>query len=165
MAGKVTFFDIDGQHYRASPLLPRTALHIAKRLLQLAKALTPAAQAETMQAISIATQVGEKTETKPDMIALMMPFVGSLGDALSQLSDTDFDYILDRCMEMVERQSAPDVWAKLVAPRGGMMFADITAPMQLIIIGHVLKDNLGDFFPELLRLLGIGPQDSRPALH
>lgn len=154
MAGKVIEFDLGGFHYRASPLSARISLHIGKRLLQLAKALTPAAQSDTMAMVATAVRAPQDEAAPPDIIALMMPFVGSLGDAMSQLSDADFDYILDRCLETVERRTSDqNTWAKVVTRNGQVMFDDITAPVQIVMAGHVLKENLGDFFPALLRLL------------
>ncbi|MDF0491601.1 hypothetical protein PX554_26150 [Sphingomonas sp. H39-1-10] len=86
----------------------------------------------------------------------IMPIVGALGAkgaqehvlaALSQLSDEDAEFVLNRCLAGATRQNG-DNWARFYID-GRLMFDDINLPTMLQLAFETLKGPLSDFFTGL----------------
>lgn len=66
-------------------------------------------------------------------------------DALANMSDDDFSFVLDTCFAVVKRQQGTG-WAEIAAPgTSNLMFEDIDQLYRYLIVGHVLQDSLGPF--------------------
>lgn len=74
--------------------------------------------------------------------------IGPIVDHLSRMSDEDSDYVLDHCLNVVQRMQPNNEWARVRAPNGALMFNDIELPQLINLTRAVLTENLRGFFPE-----------------
>lgn len=65
--------------------------------------------------------------------------------ALSHVSDADTEYVVRKCLGVVNRVQGT-VSSKLMTDSGEMMFDDVTMNAMLELAVAVIEDNLGDFF-------------------
>lgn len=73
--------------------------------------------------------------------------IGPIIDHLSKMSDEDSDYVLDHCLNVVQRSQPNNEWVKVRAPNGSLMFNDIELPQLINLTRAVLTENLRGFFP------------------
>jgi hypothetical protein len=141
--------ELGGQRYLIGKMSGRTQFHVARRMAPVIKGLVP--MFGRMNGANGATLVrdGESGQMVPEGITLFEA-VAALTDTIGMMSDTDANYVLDRCLEAVRFRSA-ERWAPLTAPGGGLMLqqADDLA-VQLRLVWEVLVENLGSFSPEKL---------------
>ena len=64
---------------------------------------------------------------------------------LANVSDSDSDFIVKKCLSVVTRRQATS-WAKVQTADGHMMFDDMTLSTMLELTVAVIEENLGDFF-------------------
>ncbi len=145
-------FQIGGSLYRTKGKIDaRQQFHIARRLAPLVGqivSLGPLLQ----------TALSGPAIDPSAVEALIVPF----STALAKIPDEDCDYVLDRCLSVVQAQrTQPNgavVWADVWSGRvGRMMFEDITLPQMMQIAAEVLQENLAGFF-------AIAPQDQRDTI-
>ena len=126
--------EIAGNIYSIAKLPARKQLHIARRLLPVADVLV-------------------HLMTVHDGELPLMQALGALADTVGKLSDADFDYILDHCLEAVRRKSGLGFQAvAMVTPQGSrLLFEDLDdMSIQLRLIWEVIRTNLENFSLDLL---------------
>ncbi|KFK93467.1 MULTISPECIES: phage tail assembly chaperone [unclassified Serratia (in: enterobacteria)] len=117
-------FELKGQEYRAVKLDVFDQFRVARKLL-------PA-----VAGVFDELKSGEIT------LAALLPQVA---DAVAAMSDADCDAILHPCLSAVARKNGK-IWTA-VFQDGVMMFDDIDMLGMLELVGNVIRDSLGDFFP------------------
>lgn len=125
-------FEVDGQVYRSKKMNARTQFHVMRRM---APILAP------LQAVASGDMSGSLV---------------ALAEAIGSLSDEASDYVLDRCLEVVERKQGEGGWAKVKLDGGPAMFADIDLMALLQIAANVLRDNYAALFQKGLALQSNG---------
>ncbi len=125
-------FEVDGHTYRSKKMAARTQFHVMRRM---APILAP------LQAVASGDMNGSLV---------------ALAEAIGSLSDEASDYVLDRCLEVVERKQGEAGWAKVKLDGGPSMFADIDLMALLQIAANVLRDNYAALFQKGLALQSNG---------
>lgn len=125
-------FEVDGHTYRSKKMNARTQFHVMRRM---APILAP------LQAVASGDMSGSLV---------------ALAEAIGSLSDEASDYVLDRCLEVVERKQGEGGWAKVKLDGGPAMFADIDLMALLQIAANVLRDNYAALFQKGLALQSNG---------
>ncbi len=125
-------FEIKEQVYRSKKMAARTQFHVMRRM---APILAP------LQAVATG-------DTNGSLVAL--------AEAIGSLSDEASDYVLDRCLEVVERKQGEAGWAKVKLDGGPAMFNDIDLMVLLQIAANVLRDNYAELFRDGLALQSNG---------
>jgi hypothetical protein len=70
--------------------------------------------------------------------------------AISTMSDADSEYIIKKCLAVCRRKTG-NTWASVIDRNSGvMMYQDIDMRTMITLVAHVVKENLGDFFPTSL---------------
>ncbi len=118
--------EISGQKYRIGNMGARKQLHVSRRLGPAMLGLLASSQTKNF-----------------NITAMLGPAV----DALSKMSDEDTDYVIDHCLDVVQREQDNGQWARIRAGNGGLMFQDIGLLQMLNLTRAVLAENLKDFFP------------------
>ena len=99
--------------------------------LSLARKLAPA-----IPLVDVQLKMENKDKPKSILVVMM----------LSQINDSDSDYIVKKSLSLVLRKQMDGSFAKLQAANGSMMFDDVTMDEILELVSWVVEDNLGDFF-------------------
>jgi len=131
-------FTIGDVNYRTRHKMDaRQQFHVARRIAPLISQIA---------AVGPALAVALSANNPQAMEALAEP----IAKALASMSDEECDYVLDRCLALVQRQSGgngaslwTDVWN---ARAGRMQFDDIQLPEMIQIATEVLRENLMGFF-------------------
>ena len=138
MNDKVIEFDIeydDGTvRYRAGVLDAFKQLYVAKRLTPILKGFAVAEAADTA--------------------ALLASSLDRFLDTISSLKDEDLQFIISTCLSVVSKQNG-NMWIRLTATNGALMFEDMSLIEILTICFHVVKANLAGFtrgLPSSLKL-------------
>lgn len=126
--------EIDGVTYRTlQKLNAKQQLHIARRIMPILAGLG--------QGRAILGPGGEITDTT--MFSAMAP----IAQVLSEMKDEEIDYVLDRCLSVVQRQDpATQTWAPVATVHGHLMFEDMDMTAMLRLAVEVIQENLGGFF-------------------
>lgn len=153
----MTPITIKGADYQAGKLAPFPAFHITRRLLpvlskmgvspsELAAMATPqektnlpGAAAPGPDAPSELAAAAAQKET--DLLSVVAPAL----EFIAQMPNDDVDYVLQECMRVCTRKQG-DLWAPIMAPRGGFMFPDIDMMVMVRLAMGVLKENMTEFF-------------------
>lgn len=115
--------EVDGKLYSIGGLDTFTQLNIARRLAPLS--------------VLIQGMTDERNKDKDTtMLVVLM---------LAQLSDSDSDYVVKKCLAVVTLQQK-DSWAKVLSPSGELMFDDMSMQTVINLTTQVVLENLGDFF-------------------
>jgi hypothetical protein len=142
--------EVAGQTYRFGKLSAREQWNVLRRVGPLAKGLIPLAQEALARA-----PAADGSATPVDIGALGLTCIGPITEALQTLSDANSDYVIDRCLSAVQRQTAPGKW--VAVGRGeALQFSDINMVVMLTLVAHSLWENLGDFFQDLPGTLSVG---------
>lgn len=132
--------EIGGKLYRTGRLDALKQLHVSRKL-------APAIFALGASASSLKAPV-EGTEE----VAILDIAVGAfepLAKAISGMEEKDVDYVVHTCLDVCERQDSPGgPWAKMRASNGALMFQDIGLKELMQVVILVIRENLGDFFPD-----------------
>lgn len=72
-------------------------------------------------------------------------FMGPMLRAIGDMDDSDFDFVVNTCLAVVTRQQG-NGWAPVRAG-GEMAFDDIDLMEMLQLVGKVIQESLGRFFP------------------
>lgn len=117
-------FELKGQEYRAGKLDVFDQFGVARKLLPV------------LAGVFDELKSGELTLTA------LLPRVS---EAIAAMSDADCNAILHPCLSMLSRKNGK-IWTS-VFQNGVMMFDDIDMLSMLELVGNVIRDSLGDFFP------------------
>jgi hypothetical protein len=132
---------IKGNAYRTSLLSARKAQHVLRRL------------APVMGAAASAFTGGREDGG-----------LRALGEAIAALKDADWDYVVDTCLTVCQRQlERGSGWSPVLTPSGQPMFSTMQLDEELALVVTVLQENFAPFFSALLergKELGITLPDS-----
>ncbi|WP_434524376.1 phage tail assembly chaperone [Photorhabdus asymbiotica] len=130
-------FEIDGKKYRTGKLN-------AFQQQDLAVALSPAIPAlgPLMKKI-----VADRNDDSATRFEELLPY---LIESITALGKSNRYEINDICLSVVSREQS-GIWSKIYEPDGQvLMFDDINGLELLKIVGFIIRDSLGNFFPALL---------------
>ena len=117
-------FEVAGQTYRSGKMNARTQFHVLRRAAPIVGPI---------QSLSSGSATGEALSV--------------LANAIATLSDEASDYIIDHCMDVVERKQGETGWAKIKVPGGSkFMFDDIDMMSMLGIASHVMREQFTPLF-------------------
>jgi Phage tail assembly chaperone protein, TAC len=143
-----------GEHtYRANKLNARQQFHVGRRIAPLIGqmfAVGPVISGIAAARRATEEEGGENLDDALDTArateAMLVPFT----KALAGLSDADCDYVLDRCLGVVQRLSGANgagAWGDVFNARANrIQYEDIDLMQMMQITAEVLMDNLGGFF-------------------
>jgi hypothetical protein len=129
--------DIKGKTYRVNKLGTLQQFHVARRLAPL------------LAAAGITMSMLKARDSGMPAFDDFAPVMGPVAHILSQMSDSDSNYIIFTCLSCVQRQSGSDNRWAAVATGDQMMFEDIAMPVMLRLVWAVVQDNILDFLQEL----------------
>ncbi|CAQ83661.1 MULTISPECIES: phage tail assembly chaperone [Photorhabdus] len=130
-------FEIDGKKYRTGKLN-------AFQQQDLAVALSPAIPALGPLMQKIAADRNDDSATRFEEL---IPY---LIESITALGKSNRYEINDICLSIVSREQS-GIWSKIYEPDGQvLMFDDINGLQLLKIVGFIIRDSLGNFFPALL---------------
>lgn len=126
-------FELDGNRYSITSMGVFDQLKVARKLVPVFS--TFAADYQDIAAAQDGSQA----------IQNLLPKVA---EAVAEIKDEDFDYIMAACLKVIFRETVKNNWQPVM--RGGeLMFDDIKSRDVITLIARVIGDNLGDFLPEV----------------
>jgi hypothetical protein len=129
----VAEFTIKDTQFRAEKLGAMQQAHLVRRLLPIVSTLA-----------SLAKLRGPAGLVDPD--AAKEAFQ-PLANALAELSDENFNYIIATCMSKIQMREG-DRWVLVWnVPAARPQFDTIDLPLMMQLCFHVIQDNLSGFFP------------------
>jgi hypothetical protein len=126
----VAEFDVNGVKYRSGKMNAFQQFHVTRKLGPILAKLGPS--------------LVDKTKPDSSMLEMLEPVL----DALAEMPETDCDYVLHRCLAVVQRAADRDanIWTPVWnEPAKKLMFNDIDMAAMIQISIQVLGDNLGNF--------------------
>jgi hypothetical protein len=126
--------EISGVTYRTGKLSAKKQFHIARKLAPL------------LASFADSGLLKSKPKDADELLSLL---AGPMAHALSEMKTEDADFVIDSCLEVVQRRQMVgqhETWP-LVFVSGTIMFHDIDMPAMMNLTINVLRDNLGSFFP------------------
>lgn len=121
-------FELGGHKYRYSKIDARRQAHVARRLVPVVSSLADLTKVDGLS----------------DLAAL-----APVAKAVASMPDADFDYVLDVCLSVTQREQAGGTgWAPIWSEGAKqIMFSDIDLAVMMQIVAKVIQGNLGNFFP------------------
>ena len=142
--------DIGGNTYQIGRMNVFKQLHVGRRIAPLLFHFYAGLREGSADAVRTLTALKEgngELDITEESLALSTVILAPLTDAISKLSDADFDFVLFACLAVTERKQ-DKAWARVLAADGTTpMFADMDAPVMLSLAAHAIMENLGGFFP------------------
>ncbi len=117
-------FQIGEHTYRAGRLDARTQFHVVRRL------------APVVSALGIVLPLLNAASP----IAVMEPLLKAIGE----MKDEDADYVLSKCLAVVQRVTPEGIFA-VRGGHGRLNYDDISMPEMVTIAWHVIEGNLKSF--------------------
>lgn len=133
-------FEIKGQQYRAAKLDAFAQQDVAIALAPVLSGLIPLLKD---------VMAGNGKSLQEDKNRLFDEIIPLVVKAIGQLSREGRAEINHACLSVVQRQQGKD-WTKIYEPSQRLMMFDDLNGLDLVkIVGNVVRDSLGDFFPAL----------------
>ncbi|MBH3264887.1 hypothetical protein I5R69_25395 [Serratia marcescens] len=133
-------FEIKGQQYRATKLDAFAQQDVAIALAPVLSGLIPLLKD---------VMAGNGKSLQEDKNRLFDEIIPLAVKAIGQLSREGRAEINHACLSVVTRQQGK-AWSKIYEPsQRTMMFDDLNGLDLVKIVGNVVRDSLGDFFPAL----------------
>lgn len=133
-------FEINGQQYRAAKLDAFAQQDVAIALAPVLSGLIPLLKD---------VMAGNGKSLQEDKNRLFDEIIPLVVKAIGQLSREGRAEINHACLSVVTRQQGK-TWSKIYeASQRAMMFDDLNGLDLVKIVGNVVRDSLGDFFPAL----------------
>ncbi|NIC28284.1 phage tail assembly chaperone [Serratia plymuthica] len=133
-------FEIKGQQYRAAKLNAFAQQDVAVALAPVLSGLIPLLK--DVMAGNGKSLTDDKSRLFDEIIPLVV-------NAITQLSKEGRSEINHTCLSVVTRQQG-NLWSKIYEPNQRVMLFDDLNGLDLVkIVGSVVQDSLGDFFPAL----------------
>lgn len=123
--------DIEGFSYSIGKLDGMNQFHVVRRLSPL---LAPLAEAF------------KKAKEKDVPFDFIDVALGPLSEVVSTMSDTDVEYVINKCMSVCRRKTETGTWAPVFVKNGGLMYQNMSMTTMLRLTVSVVKENLGSFF-------------------
>lgn len=124
-------FTVGDHEYRVRKMDVRTQFHVMRRL------------------VAVMAPIAEDLKSAAEAPEAVMPRVA---DAVRSLSNEDCDFILDRCLEVVDRKDG-ERWVPVWNKSGRVMqYQDVDLGQLMTLAARVVMENLGGFFGGLASL-------------
>lgn len=134
--------EIRGTKYRTGKLSAFDQLHVARRIAPLVKGWGEG----YISALSRINGNGAGATDGVTMIDAVSPIL----DEFSKMADDDTEYVVKKCMMVVQRFNG-NSWVPFAAPNGMPMFeTDADMLVMLWLSVEVIRENLGPFMTEIL---------------
>lgn len=152
-AAEQFFFNSQGVRFRATKLVALKQLNLYRRIAPLLPPMLPLL-AELLK--SLPAEEASAEETAPCLtmqkvgsvlgnLDSLLPLAVPLMEAFAGLSDADAEYILNMCLNTVEREQQ-DVWHPIWINNRTMFRTELSDITQLLpVVFHVVKGNLANF--------------------
>ncbi len=139
--------EIDGMTFLCNKLPTRKQLHVAKRILPVLKGLQPLFAGGNQRLVSGGNGVNPM-QVVPDIS--IIDGLAALTDTLGMMPDSDMDFIVDNCLDMVKWKQG-DRWMPL-RQGSAMMVQAVSDDLatQLRLVWEVLNESLSSFSLEKL---------------
>lgn len=135
---------VAGVQYRVGRMNAMSQFHVGRRVAPLLFALGAAG-------------VGMLGKEPPsgedgDGLKAFVPMIAPVAQVLSQMTDTESEYVIAECLQVVEREVSSGRWGPMVSTDAGarlahrMLFSDVDMRIMLRLVLESLKENLGDFW-------------------
>ena len=130
--------DLNGHRYSIGKLSAKQQFHMSRRIAPIVPTLIPCSSASRQRRKRISEDPG-------GMADVLQP----LADGLAAMKDEDAEYVLDTCMQAVQRKQHgwANIWS---ASQRVPMFQDIDLAVMLPLALRVITENLGPFIQGLL---------------
>jgi hypothetical protein len=139
-----TIVEVNGRRYQVGRLPALTQLHVARKLMPCIAGLSKLAPKIQGMLPGSATEDKATDAMAEEVIGEV---VGSVGAALSSMSDEDVEYIVKTCLKVCyAEQAGTGGWAPMANSQGLIMDANLELPDLLRVTMEVVKENLGGFF-------------------
>lgn len=136
-----------GNTYSIGNMSVRDKFHVNRRIIPLLPKMIPIYM-QLANGKSLMDNLG-------DMPEVLGPFAAEL----AALPDQTLDYVIDKCMGVVQRKHDRG-WSRVWSGPGGVsMFDDIDLDVMLPLVTQVLVETLGPFIRGLLTSQGGGPSE------
>lgn len=147
------FFTSQGVRFRATKLVALKQLNLYRRIAPLLPPMLPLLS-ELLK--SLPTEEAASDEPAPGLtmqkvgsvlgnLDSLLPLAMPLMEAFAGLSDADAEYILNMCLNTVEREQQ-DVWHPIWINNRTMFRTELSDITQLLpVVFHVVKGNLANF--------------------
>ncbi len=124
---------IDGQEYRVSGKMNvKDQFHVARKILPIFDGLG---------GLGGLIEKGTKLTTEE-----ALGLVGPLTKALANLPDDHCDFVMDKCLALVQRKVSDNVWGPVYSvPAKSMMYDDIHLMTMGKLVAMVVQDQLMSF--------------------
>ncbi len=124
---------IDGHEYRVFGRMPvKEQFHVARKIAPVLEGLGD---------VSALVEKGNKLTT-----AEAFALVGPLSQAVAKLPDDHCDFVVEKCLALVQRKVSDTVWGPVWNRQAqAMMYDDISLPTMLRLVGIVLQEQLMSF--------------------
>ncbi|CUI99238.1 hypothetical protein HMPREF3069_19870 [Achromobacter xylosoxidans] len=131
--------DLNGHRYSIGKLSAKQQFHVSRRIAPIVPTLIP---------VFVCLAAGGRgiTEDPGGMADVLQP----LADGLAAMKDEDADYVLDTCMQAVQRRQEHGWTAIWSAGQRVPMFQDIDLSVMLPLALRVIVGSLGPFIQGLL---------------
>jgi hypothetical protein len=138
-------FELSGHKYVVTKLKAKQQFHIVRRLLPVMKSFAPLIEraAEQMRDLPQNTDRSKLNLNVDDSEAIAM-----LLDAIENLTDESSDFIIDMCLNAVQRVVHTPEGARLqpITVNGRLLFEELDdLAVQIRIVWEVLSNNLANF--------------------
>ena len=131
--------DLNGHRYSIGKLSAKQQFHVSRRIAPIVPTLIPVL-------VRLAAGGRGITEDPGGMADVLQP----LADGLAAMKDEDADYVLDTCMQAVQRRQEHGWTAIWSAGQRVPMFQDIDLSVMLPLALRVIVGSLGPFIQGLL---------------
>lgn len=141
-------FEINGATYSAKKMPANVQLQVLRRLLPIVSSYEFLRGAIPMALKAFYQDDGEGPKFSTEDFDVVAKSMSAVGEAVAGLKDDDFDFVIASCLGVVSRKDGvgwQSVWNKQAKQA---QYADISAPVQLKIVYHVLSEELRGFFSE-----------------
>ncbi|WP_144658074.1 phage tail assembly chaperone [Achromobacter dolens] len=131
--------DLNGHRYSIGKLSAKQQFHVSRRIAPIVPTLIP---------VFVRLAAGGRgiTEDPGGLADVLQP----LADGLAAMKDEDADYVLDTCMQVVQRRQEHGWTAIWSASQRVPMFQDIDLAVMLPLAVRVIVASLGPFIQGLL---------------
>ncbi len=131
--------DLNGNRYSIGKLNAKQQFHISRRIAPILPTLIP---------VFVRLAGGNRvvSEDPGGLADVLQP----LADGLAAMKDEDAEYVLDTCLQVVQRKQEHGWAAVWSASQRTPMFQDIDLGVMLPLVMRVITVNLGPFMQGLL---------------
>lgn len=133
-------FEINDLKFRAEKLDTFKQLHVSRKVGPILPKLLPVFVQFTKSA---------KDGAPADDLTAIAAAVEPLTQVLADMPDSDFEYVVNTCLSVVQVNQANN-WAPVLAPNGAMMFDAVDLGVTVQLVAKVIWHSLGPFLSGFL---------------